>query len=262
MTTAILFGIVASSAFIFGVIIGLWTKPPRRLVAGVLAFGGGILVSALSFDLMEEALEKGHTMFVIGGFLVGALIYVGIAETIDRMAAKSPKREGRKAQDVVPGAHRIPEAPEVAAISGTALLAGTVIDGIPENAAIGISLHAEGQSLGIVLLAAVFMSNLPNTITSTIGMREEGRSNRYIFGVWTVVAIACVLAAVAGYALLGGMPGNLVAAMLALAAGSILAMLADTVFPEAFAIGGPVVALSTAVGFASALLLAQLTGGH
>jgi ZIP family zinc transporter len=261
MTTAILFGVVASSAFILGVGIGLFTKPPRRLVAGVLAFGGGILVSALSFDLMEEALEKGHTTFVIGGFMLGAVIYVGIAEIIDRMAAKSPKREGRSPQDVVPGAHRIPEPPEIAAISGTALLAGTVLDGIPENAAIGISLHAEGQSLGIVLLAAVFMSNLPNTITSTIGMREEGRSTRYIFGVWTIVAIACVLSAVAGYALLGGMPGNLIAAMLALAAGSILAMLADTVFPEAFAIGGPVVALSTAVGFASALLLAQMTGG-
>ena len=261
MGTAIVFGLIASSAFIVGVLIGLFTNPPRRLIAGVLAFGGGILVSALAFDLMEEATEKGHLSFVIGGFMVGAAIYVAIAELLDRMAAKSPKREGRSAEDVVPDAHRKPETPEVAAISSMALLAGTVLDGIPENAAIGISLHAEGQSLGIVLLAAVFMSNLPNTITSTVGMRQEGRSRGYIFGVWALVAVACVIAAVAGYALLGGMPENLIAGMLALAAGSILAMLADTVFPEAFHIGGPVVALATAVGFATALLLAELTGG-
>jgi ZIP family zinc transporter len=262
VTTALLFGVVASSAFIIGVAIGLFTNPPRRVIAGVLAFGGGILVSALSFDLMEEALEHGHTGYVIGGFMLGAVIYVAIAEIIDRLAAKSPKREGRKAGDVVPDAHRKHETPEVAAISGTALLAGTVLDGIPENAAIGISLHADGGGgLGVVLLAAVFMSNLPNTITSTIGMREEGRSARYIFAVWAIVAAACVIAAVAGYALLAGLPGNIIAAMLALAAGSILAMLADTVFPEAFAIGGPTVALATAFGFAGALVLAQLTGG-
>lgn len=141
-----------------------------------------------------------------------------------------------------------------------ALLAGTVLDGIPENAAIGISLHAEGQALGVVLLAAVFLSNLPNTITSTVGMRQEGRSRAYIFTVWAIVAVACTLSAVAGYALLGGLPENLVAAMLALAAGSILAMLADTVFPEAFKNGGPVVAMATAVGFALALILAQVAG--
>ena len=259
MLQALIFGLIASSAFIVGVLIGLFTTPPRKVIAAILAFGGGILVSALTFDLMEEAFEKGSTAWVIGGFLVGAVIYVAIATILDRMAAASPKREGRHARDVEPGAHRKRETTEVAAISGTALLFGTVLDGIPENAAIGIGLQAEGNGLGIVLLAAVFMSNLPNTITSTIGMRQEGRSGRFIFLVWTAVAVACVLAAVGGYALLSGMPENLVAATLALAAGSILAMLADTVFPEAFENGGPFVALSTAVGFALALLLAELT---
>ena len=260
MVTALVFGAIASSAFIVGVLIGLFTSPPRRLIAGILAFGGGVLVSALAFELIEEAFDKGTTTFVIGGFMVGAVIYVAIAALLDRLAAASPKREGRHGADVVPDAHRKPESKEVAAISSMALLAGTVLDGIPENAAIGISLHAEGQALGIVLLAAVFMSNLPNTITSTIGMRQEGRPRGYIFGVWLFVAIACTASAVLGYALLAGLPQDLVAAMLALAAGSILAMLADTVFPEAFENGGPAVALATAIGFAAALMLARLAG--
>ena len=262
METAFLFGALASSAFIVGVAIGLFTNPPRKVVAGLLAFGGGILVSALTFDLMEEAFETGNTASVLIGFMIGALIYVGITVLLDRMAAQSPKREGRRSQDVVPDAHRKHETAEQAVVSGTAILAGTVLDGIPENAAIGIALQApgEGHSLGIVLLAAVFLSNLPNTITSTVGMRQEGRSSRYIFGVWTIVAIACTAAAVLGYVLLGGLPGNVVAAMLGLAAGSILALLADTVFPEAFENGGPFVALATAIGFATALILAQVTG--
>ena len=257
---ALIFGVIASSAFVVGVLIGLFTSPPRRVVAGILAFGGGILVSALAFDLMEEALHAGSTAWVVGGFLFGAVLYVVIAVVIDRMAAQSPKREGRLARDVEPDAHRKRESSEVATISGMALLAGTVLDGIPENAAIGIGIAAEeGGSLGIVLLAAVFMSNLPNTITSTVGMRNEGRSRLYIFTVWSIVAVACVIAAVAGYALLAGLPENIIGAVLALAAGSILAMLADTVFPEAFENGGPLVALATAIGFSSALLLAQLT---
>jgi ZIP family zinc transporter len=262
VTTALLFGALASSAFIVGVVIGLFTRPPQKVVAGLLAFGGGILVSALTFDLMEEAFETGSTAAVLAGFMLGAVIYVAITVVLDRMAAVSPKREGRRGEDVVPDAHRKRETTEQATISGTAILIGTVLDGIPENAAIGISLQApgEGHSLGIVLLAAVFLSNLPNTISSTVGMRQEGRSPRYIFAVWTIVAIACTGSAVLGYVLLSGLPGDVVAAMLGLAAGSILALLADTVFPEAFENGGPFVALVTAFGFACALLLAQVTG--
>ncbi len=260
MLTALLFGAIASSAFVVGVLIGLFTSPSRRVVAAVLAFGGGVLVSALTFDLIEEAFETGTTPYVIGGFLVGALIYVAVASVLDRMAAQSPKREGRNSEDVVPNAPRIPETKAAATVSGMALLAGAILDGIPENAAIGISLHAEGQQLGIVLLAAVFLANLPESISSTVGFREEGRSNAWIVGIWAVAGVACMLATVVGYALLGGLPPNLIGAALALAAGGILAMLADTVFPEAFENGGPVVALATAVGFSCALLLAQATG--
>ncbi len=221
MMTAAVYGLLASSGFLIGVIIGLVTSPPRRLIASVIAFGSGILVSALTFDLMDEAFAVGHPAFAIGGFLIGALIYVSIDYFLDRLAAQSPKREGRDPQDVVPDAQARSESPEQAAISGTALLVGTV--------------------------------------SSSVGMRQEGHSRTYIIAVWSSVAIACTLAAVAGYALLGGLSPNMISAMLALAAGGILAMLADTMMPEAFQHGGPLVALATAVGFACAFLLSQLT---
>jgi zinc transporter, ZIP family len=243
MATAVIYGLLASSSFVVGVLLGLATKPPRRLLAVVIAFGAGVLVSALTFDLM-----------------VGAVIYVLADAGLERLAARSPKRTGRDPQDVVPGAAAKPESTEVAATTGLALLVGALIDGIPESAAIGLSLHAEGRGLGAVLLAAVFLANVPESLGSAGAMREEGRSRGYIIGVWTGVAIACVLATVAGYALLAGLSPGMVSAVLALAAGGILALLADTMFPEAFEHGGRWVALATAVGFACAFLLSELTG--
>ena len=260
MATAAIYGLLASSSFVVGVVLGLATKPPRRLLAVVIAFGAGVLVSALTFDLMGEAFEKETGAYAIVGFLVGAVIYVLADAGLERLAARSPKRTGRDPQDVVPGAAAKPESPEVAATTGLALLVGALIDGIPESAAIGLSVHAEGRSLGIVLLAAVFLANVPESLGSTGAMREEGRSRGYIIGVWTGVGVVCVLATVAGYALLGGLSPGWVSAILALAAGGILALLADTMFPEAFEHGGRWVALATAVGFACAFLLSELTG--
>ena len=260
MLAAAIYGLLASAGFFVGVVFGLVASPPRRVVASIVAFGSGVLVSALTFELMEEAFAGGSVPFTVGGFLLGALIYVVADVALERMAARSPKRQGRDPQDVVPGAKHVPETAEQAAISGTALLVGAALDGIPENAAIGIGLAADGEGLGLVLLGAVFLGNVPESISSAVGMRQEGRSRSYVLGVWGAVAVVCTLATVVGYALLGGLPPNLIGAMLALAAGGILAMLADTMMPEAFENGGPVVAMATAIGFTCAFLLSHLTG--
>ncbi len=259
MLTAVLYGLLASSGFLVGVLVGMITAPPQRVVAAIMAFGGGVLVSALTFDLMEEAGAEGSTAYVIAGFLAGALIYVLADLALERIATISPKREGRAPGGVKPDAERIAETGQQAAIGGTALLVGAVLDGIPENAAIGIGLGSDGTDLGLVLLAAVFLGNVPESLSSAVGMRQEGRSRAYIMGVWGAVTVGCVLATVAGYGLLGGLSPNMVSGVLALAAGGILAMLADTMFPEAFANGGPWVGMATALGFALAFLLSQAT---
>src|SRR5215217_4458660 len=153
MGTAILYGVLASSSFVVGVTLGLFTNPPRRLIAAVIGFGAGVLVSALTFDLMREAFDTGTAYWAIGGFLVGATVYVVIDVALERMAARSPKRTGRDPQDVVPDAKARHESEQTAAVVGTALLAGAVLDGVPESIAIGLSLHTEDAGLGIVLLA-------------------------------------------------------------------------------------------------------------
>jgi ZIP family zinc transporter len=261
VSTAFIYGLLASSSFVVGVVLGLYTRPPRRLVAAITAFGAGVLVSALTFDLMTEAFEKGSAAYAIGGFLVGAVLYVLFDVFLERMAARSPKRTGRDPQDVVADADAERESGQTATVVGFALLGGAILDGIPESAALGLSLHVEGGAgLGLVLLAAIFLGNVPESLGSAAAMRDEGRSKSYIIGVWTAVAVVCTVAALGGYALLGGLPQYWISAVLALAAGGILAMLADTMMPEAFEHGGPYVALATAVGFCLALLLSEVTG--
>ena len=258
MITALVMGLIASSAFPLGVAIGIFFRIPRKVLARIIAFGAGVLVVALTSELMSEAVENGHVFWAIGGLLAGCLIYVAIDQLLERGAEKSPRREGRDQDDVKPNAQAIPQTREQATISGMAVLVGTVLDGVPENAAIGIGLAAEaGPGLGYVLLGAVFLSNLPGAIASTVGMKREGRSTRYIVIAWSLVALACVGSCVLGYAILSGLPLAGQAFILAVAAGGILAMLADTMFPEAFENGGPWVAVAATLGFAAAFLLAQ-----
>jgi zinc transporter, ZIP family len=248
--TAAVYGMLASSGLLVGALIGILSTPPRRLVAAVTAFGSGGLVSALSFDLMGEAFALGSPAFVIVGFLAGALLFVLADLILERIAARALRRDE---EDGDPG--RVTPA----ATGGVALLVGAVLDGISENTAIGISLAAD-PSLGLVLLVAVFLGNVPESLGSAVGMRHAGRSRRHIVTVWGTAAAACSLASIVGYALLGGLSANLTGALLAVAAGGILAMLADTMMPEAFEDGGPVIAMATAGGFACAFLLSHLTG--
>jgi ZIP family zinc transporter len=169
---------------------------------------------------------------------------------LERIAARASQRKAGTggAGNVAP-----------AATGGVALLIGAVLDGVSENTAIGISLAAD-TSLGLVLLVAVFLGNVPESLGSAVGMRHAGRSRRHIITVWGVAAVASTLASIVGYALLGGLSANLTGALLALAAGGILAMLADTMMPQAFEDGGPAIAMATAGGFACAFLLSHLTG--
>lgn len=259
MAAALLYGLLASAAFPIGVLLGLVWNIPKRVLASIVAFGAGTLVVALTFELMAEAVEKGAILYAIGGLFAGALLYVVLDAGLDRMARKSPRLEGSSSSDVKPGAAAIPETQGEAAVSGTAMLVGAVLDGIPENAAIGMGLAAEkGPGLGLVLLGAVFLSNLPEAIASTTGMRQAGRSKTYIVIAWALVMTACIASTVAGYALLANLPAEGKSALLAFAAGGILAMLSDTMFPEAFKNGGPWVAIATTAGFAVSILLGQL----
>jgi ZIP family zinc transporter len=124
---------------------------------------------------------------------------------------------------------------------------------------LGLSLLG-GGGVSPAVLAAIFISNVPEGLSSAAGMKQAKRSARYVFGVWSGIALASGIAALVGYVALDGVPAAVVAVITAVVAGAILAMLADTMIPEAFQEAHALTGLITAVGFLTALAV-HLTGG-
>ncbi|CAM3245742.1 ZIP family metal transporter [Nocardioides dubius] len=215
-------GLLAGGALVIGALIAWFVAVPRRVVASVMAFGAGVLISALSFDLMDEAERAGGLPATALGFLVGAVVYVAANVLLARYGAAHRKRSGDQQ----------PSEQEQAG-SGAAIAIGALLDGVPESVVLGVSLLA-GEGVGLSVLAAIFISNLPEGLSSASGMKRSGRSARYVFGVWTAIAVASGIAGMLGAASLDGASPEVIAVITALAAGAILAMVADTMIPEAF----------------------------
>lgn len=217
-------GLLSGSALVIGAALGYFARLSDAVVAAVMAFGAGVLLSALSFELMLQSVERGGLGPAVGGFLLGALLYAGANALLARHGARHRKHSSRQA----------PGGGGALAQSGTAIALGALLDGLPESAALGASM-LDGQYVGIVLVVALFLSNLPEGLSSAAGMKRMGHGKRYVFGVWSGIAVLSALAAAAGAGLLGHLPAEAVAVTIAIAAGAILVMLIDTMIPEAFA---------------------------
>ena len=241
-------GFVAGAALIVGAAVAYFWRVPQRLIAAVSAFGAGVLISALSFELMDEAYKRGGFAATAIGFIAGAAIFTGADWVLSRYGAKHRKRSDGKQ----PSERESPG-------SGLAIAIGALIDGIPESIVIGLTL-LHGGAVSMVAVIAIFISNVPEGLSSSAGMKKAGRSATYIFGVWTAIAIASGLAALAGYAVYERFPATVNAATTAVAAGAILAMLVDTMIPEAFRIAHNFAGLITVGGFLISFMLSKLGG--
>jgi len=240
--TAILYGLAASSALVIGALIGARWEPPKRITGVLLAFASGALISALAFELFEEAYELGGAVRSGLGLLAGAAAFVAADTLLDRHVAGESGPDEREV--VAEGAR---------GGVGWALLAAVTLDGVPENLALGVSL-VEGASIS--LLVAIFASNLPESLVGAVAMRNEDRSFGAVVGVWLACAVLLALAVVAGRALAGPLDNSVLALTLGFAGGAVLASLADTLMPEAFEHGRPVNAFATAAGFFLSFVLA------
>ena len=240
-------GLVAGGALLLGAIVGYRFALPVRLVAATMAFGSGVLISALSFELMEEAFHTGGFQATALGFLGGALAYTLVNWWLAHGGARHRKRSGCQPSEQEHGG------------SGRAIAVGALLDGIPESIVIGLSMLGGGK-VSLVAVSAIFLSNLPEGLSSAAGMKKAGRSAAYIFGIWGAIALASGISALAGYTLFESVSPAMVAATTAIAAGAILAMLADTMIPEAFAEAHDFAGLITVLGFLAAFALSKLAG--
>ena len=244
-TLALVWGLVSGSALIVGAALAWFARPSQRVVAAIMAFGAGILISVIAFDLMEEAFRHGGLFPTGFGFLAGAAIFTAGSVLLARAGARHRMRS------MVMDDNR-----EDAAF---AIALGTFIDGIPEAIVIGLSL-IDGTGVALATVIAIFLSNIPEALSSSAGMKAAGRSAGYVFGLWGAIMLVSGVASLVGYAAFAEVPPEFVAVTQSIAAGALLALIADTMIPEAFAETRDAAGLFAALGFLSGFALSHGLG--
>jgi ZIP family zinc transporter len=235
-------GPLAASSLVIGAILALLFRISVRWIGLIMAFGAGVLISAVSFDLVEEAANTASANWsVYVGIFAGCGVFFGGDWLIDRAGGSDRKDPAGAQKDG----------------SALAIVLGSVLDGIPESMVIGLTIF-QGGKVGAAYLSAVFISNLPESISSTSGLVTGGWKKARILWMWIAIAVISGVASLAGYGLFQHSSPNTVAFVLAFAAGAILTMLADTMMPEGYEHGGKLVGVVTTLGFATAFLIHTL----
>lgn len=238
MINAFLWGAIAASSLLIGDILASYIKIPKRIVGLIIAFGVGVLMSAVSFELIEAAFITTNRGWAIAwGLLAGALVFFGGDIIVERLGGRH-HRQGK-------------EGP------GAAILLGTILDGVPESIVLGLTL-VKGGTVSMAMLVAVFLSNLPEAIGATTGLKTVGWQRKRTLGMWIVIVIVSALSALAGYALFDKASPDVLAFTMAFAGGALLTMIADSMMPEAYRDSGKLGGLLTTLGFGLAYFISAL----
>lgn len=227
MMTAFWYGIATALPLALGAAVGLRWQLPKVLLAGLMAFGAGTMIAAASSELFEPAFDQAGVTIAGIALFCGAGVYVIANHLIDNRLGP--------------------------AAIGWALMLGTVLDGIPENTALGVSLTTGG---GIVLVVAIAVGNVPEAVSGAALMRRaHGFSRKRALTLWITTAAVLVVVTVGGNAISDTVSDTGISTIQAFAGGATIAVLADSLMPEAYREGGWWVGLSTAAGFMLAFVL-------
>ncbi len=239
MWAALFWGGISGSAVLVGAIAAMLFPIKKRVSSCVMAFGTGVLTGAAAYELLGESVKSGGIPPTGTGFLLGAVVFTILDLKISAKGAAKRKRSHSQ---------------NSAQKAGLAIFIGTTMDAIPESIMVGASLLTE-NGVSFLLVIAIFISNVPEGLSSTTGLLKSGYTRKKIFLLWLAVFAVSAFSAWAGYFFLGHASEALLAGIAAFAAGGIIAMVGSTMMPEAFEGGGPVVGLLAAIGLFVSLLL-------
>jgi zinc transporter, ZIP family len=228
-------GALGASALLAGALIAYLLAPGRRVIAVVMALGTGLLIGSVAYELVDDALE--HQAVAA---LVGAAVFTAGDWQLDHRG----------------GDHRKDATGAQADGSPLAIVLGSVLDGIPESFVLGLTVLQGGVSVS--LLAGIALSNLPEGMSSSSGLKAAGWPRDRVLLMWSAVVLVSAVAAAAGYAMLDPASGRTGALVQAFAGGALLAMLADTLLPEAYAVEGVLTGSLVVAGFAVSLALSAV----
>ena len=249
---SLVWGFIASIPLLLGSLVALFVSLPKPIIATIMAFGSGVLIAALAFSLIEEAFSLSQSIpAVILGFALGGLSYTAANYILTKKSKGHLRRRKSSHGDQAGGGKEA---------SGLSLLVGSVMDNIPENMALGISL-VTGGAVNIVLIAAIFISNFPEGLASTEGMKKNGKSRKYIIGIWSIAILIGTISTTIGFSILSKAHPSIISIAISFAAGAILVMLAESMIPEAYQEGGMKIGIATMIGFVVAFILGKIGGG-
>jgi zinc transporter, ZIP family len=236
MLASFAWGFLAAATLIAGGAFALRWRVGGRALGLVMAFGSGVLISAVAFELVQEAFDTSSWHGAVAlGLLAGSVVFFAGDTLIDRMGGDDRKSSGGEQADGSP----------------LAIVLGIVLDGIPESIVLGLTVATAG-SVSAAFLIAVALSNVPEAVAATSGLSKSGWKAHNILGLWTLVSVISGVAALVGFVAFDTASPKTLAFVLSFAGGAILTMLADTMMPEAYEHGGKLVGIVTTFGFALA----------
>lgn len=245
MLNAVLWGAVSGSAVLIGALMALFLPIRTKLIGFIMAFGTGVLIGAAAYELLDDSANEGGLLPTIIGFTAGALVFTLFDWYISRKGGSGRKRSVRGAGGSQGNG------------SGLAIFAGTVLDAIPESIMIGASLIS-GQGVSLLLVIAIFISNIPEGLSSTAGLKQDGYSKSKVLLLWLGVLVISTLASGAGYSFMDHASGYTTAIIASFAGGGIISMVSSSMMPEAYKEGGPLTGFMAALGMLCSLILDHL----
>ena len=246
MGEAAFWGAVGASALIVAAELAFAVRLSRMLIGLIMAFGVGALISSVSFELIAPALQDAETWKVALGLALGSATFFIGDQLIARIGGTNHKSTDGDTGDDGDGDG-----------GGLGIVLGTVLDGVPESAVLGMSLVG-GAGVSVSLLAGIWISNFPESLGSTVNMVSSGWSKGKIRLLWWGIVAISAISAGLGFVVVDNSSALSGVLIESFAAGALLTMIADEMAPEAYDRSKIYAGVATVAGFALAVWLTSL----